>query len=78
MTCGHTSRPAAREDTESPLYGMPVIEVDRARICIVLKRSLNPGFAGVDNPLFFKKNTRMLFGDAKQSLNALVSEFKEG
>lgn len=69
--------PAAREDQASPLWGMPIIEVDRARTCIVLKRSLNPGFAGVDNPLFFKPNTRMLFGDAKATVAALVSEFKQ-
>jgi NAD(P) transhydrogenase subunit beta len=69
--------PAARDDQSSPLWGMPIIEVDRARTCIVLKRSLNPGFAGVDNPLFFKDNTRMLFGDAKASISALVSEFKQ-
>ncbi|MCG8454379.1 MAG: NAD(P)(+) transhydrogenase (Re/Si-specific) subunit beta [Spirochaetales bacterium] len=68
--------PAARMDEGSPLYGMPVIEVDRARTVIVFKRSLNPGFAGVDNPLFFGDNTRMLFGDAKASMQALVSEFK--
>jgi len=69
--------PAAREDENSPLWGMPIIEVDRAQTCIVLKRSLNPGFAGVDNPLFFKDNTRMLFGDAKASITSLVSEFKQ-
>jgi NAD(P) transhydrogenase subunit beta len=69
--------PAAREDKSSPLWGMPIIEVDRARICIVLKRTLNPGFAGVENPLFFKDNTRMLFGDAKESVSALVAEFKQ-
>ena len=69
--------PAAREDENSPLWGMPIINVDQARTCIVLKRSLNPGFAGVDNPLFFKQNTRMLFGDAKTTLAALVTEFKE-
>jgi len=68
--------PAAREDETSPLWGMPIIDVDRARTCIVLKRSMNPGFAGVDNPLFFKDNTRMLFGDAKKSIGELVSEFK--
>jgi NAD(P) transhydrogenase subunit beta len=68
--------PAAREDENSPLWGMPIIDVDRAKTCIVLKRSLNPGFAGVDNPLFFKDNTRMLFGDAKASISTLVSEFK--
>ena len=69
--------PAARDEPGSPLYGMPIIEVDRARTCIVIKRSLNPGFAGVDNPLFFKPNTRMLFGDAKEVVSALVAEFKE-
>ena len=69
--------PAARDDEASPLYGMPIIEVDQARICMVLKRSLNPGFAGVDNPLFFKDNTRMLFGDAKASISSVVAEFKE-
>ena len=68
--------PAAREDENSPLWGMPIIDVDYARTCIVLKRSMNPGFAGVDNPLFFKDNTRMLFGDAKGSIASLVSEFK--
>ena len=67
----------ARDDQSSPLWGMPIIEVDRARTCIVLKRTLNPGFAGVDNPLFFKDNTRMLFGDAKASISSLVSEFKQ-
>ncbi len=70
--------PAAREDENSPLWGMPIINVDHARTCIVCKRSLNPGFAGVDNPLFFKENTRMLFGDAKKSFQALVAQFKEG
>ena len=69
--------PAAKEDKGSPLYGMPIIEVDRARTTFVLKRSMNPGFSGVENPLFYKENARMLFGDAKASLMALVSEFKE-
>ncbi len=69
--------PAAREDEKSPLYGMPIINVDHAQTCIVCKRSMNPGFAGVDNPLFFKENTRMLFGDAKKMMHALVTEFKE-
>ncbi|MCX7819907.1 MAG: NAD(P)(+) transhydrogenase (Re/Si-specific) subunit beta [Kiritimatiellae bacterium] len=68
--------PAAREDPKSPLWGMPIINVDQARTCIVLKRSMRPGFAGVENPLFFKPNTRMLFGDAKASVSALVAEFK--
>ena len=68
--------PAAREDETSPIYGMPTIDVDRARTCIVLKRSLNAGFAQIENLLFFKDNTRMLFGDAKQSVTSLVAEFK--
>jgi NAD(P) transhydrogenase subunit beta len=68
--------PAAREDKSSPLYGMPIVEVDRARTVIVLKRSLAAGFAGIDNQLFYKDNTRMLFGDAKASLQGLISEFK--
>lgn len=69
--------PAAREDETSPLYGMPIIDVDRARTTIVLKRSMRSGFAGVQNPLFFKDNTRMLFGDAKETMQALVREFKD-
>lgn len=69
--------PAAKEDDTSPLWGMPIIEVDRARTVFVLKRSMNPGFSGVENPLFLRDNTRMLFGDAKSSVTALVSEFKE-
>ncbi len=68
--------PAARSDEGSPLYGMPVINVDKAHTVIVFKRSLNPGFAGVDNPLFFGENTRMLFGDARTSIQGLVTEFK--
>lgn len=68
--------PAAREDEESPIYGMPVINVDKARTVIVLKRSMGTGFAGIQNPLFFNQNTRMLFGDAKSSVQGLVSEFK--
>ena len=69
--------PAARTDESSPIYGMPIINVDHARTVIVLKRSLNPGFAGIDNPLFFGENTRMLFGDAKKTVQGLVAEFKE-
>ncbi|WP_319415781.1 NAD(P)(+) transhydrogenase (Re/Si-specific) subunit beta [Marispirochaeta aestuarii] len=68
--------PAARTVESSPIYGMPVINVDKARTVIVLKRSLNPGFAGIDNPLFFNENTRMLFGDAKATVQGLVAEFK--
>ena len=58
--------PAAREDESSPIYGMPVLEVDRAQHVFVIKRSMNPGFAGIQNPLFFKDNTMMIFGDAKK------------
>jgi H+-translocating NAD(P) transhydrogenase subunit beta len=68
--------PAAREDENSPIYGMPIINVDQARTVFVLKRSMASGFSGVDNPLFFGENTRMLFGDAKQSIAALVAQFK--
>ena len=68
--------PAARSQPDSPLYGMPILDVDRARHVIVMKRSMNPGFAGVDNELFYRENTRMLFGDAKKSLESLVRELK--
>lgn len=68
--------PAARHDQSSPIYGMPIINVDKARTVFVLKRSMNPGFAGVQNELFFFDNTRMLFGDAKQSIQGLVASFK--
>ena len=68
--------PAARENPQSPIYGMPIINVDKAKTTFVLKRSMAPGFAGIENPLFFKTNTRMLFGDAKDSITSLVSEFK--
>ncbi len=68
--------PAAREDENSPIYGMPIINVDEARTVFVLKRSMASGFSGVDNPLFFGENTRMLFGDAKASISAVVGEFK--
>ncbi|TGD72597.1 NAD(P)(+) transhydrogenase (Re/Si-specific) subunit beta [Mangrovimicrobium sediminis] len=67
--------PAAREVESSPIYGMPVINVDKARTVFVLKRSMASGFAGIENPLFYKDNTRMLFGDAKESISGLVREF---
>lgn len=67
--------PAAREVESSPIYGMPVINVDQARTVFVLKRSMASGFAGIENPLFYKENTRMLFGDAKESIGGLVREF---
>ncbi len=67
--------PAAREVESSPIYGMPVINVDHARTVFVLKRSMASGFAGIENPLFYKDNTRMLFGDAKESITGLIREF---
>ena len=69
--------PAALDDESSPIYGMPIIETHRAKTVIVLKRSMNPGFAGIQNALFFYPNTRMYFGDAKASIQALVAEFKD-
>ncbi len=68
--------PAAREIESSPIYGMPIINVDQARTVFVLKRSMASGFAGVDNPLFFGDNTRMLFGDAKASVQEVVNQFQ--
>jgi H+-translocating NAD(P) transhydrogenase subunit beta len=70
--------PAARHDTTSPIYGMPILEVDKAKNVIVMKRSMNPGFAGIDNELFYLDNTRMLFGDARKSLTQLIQEVKTG
>ncbi len=67
--------PAAREVESSPIYGMPVINADQARTVFVLKRSMASGFAGIDNPLFFKENTRMIFGDAKETIGNLVKAF---
>lgn len=69
--------PAALDDESSPIYGMPIIETFKAKTVIVLKRSMNPGFAGIQNALFFRPNTRMYFGDAKASIQALVAEFKD-
>ncbi|MFB3069980.1 MAG: NAD(P)(+) transhydrogenase (Re/Si-specific) subunit beta [Gemmatimonadales bacterium] len=69
--------PDARSNPASPLYGMPILDVDKARHVIVMKRSLNPGFAGVDNPLFYLENTSMFFGSAKDSVAKLVAGIKE-
>jgi NAD(P) transhydrogenase subunit beta len=70
------TNPAARSKKDSPLYGMPILEVDRARSIVVLKRSMRPGFAGVDNELYYNPNCMMLFGDAKESLNKLFTAVK--
>jgi NAD(P) transhydrogenase subunit beta len=70
------TNPAAREDPESPLYGMPILNVDASANVVVLKRSMSPGFAGIDNDLFYRPNTAMLFGDAKASVERLVAAVK--
>ncbi len=70
------TNPAAKNNKASPLYGMPILEVERAKCIIVLKRSMRPGFAGVDNDLYYNEKCMMLFGDAKDSLTRLISEMK--
>lgn len=69
--------PAARDTPSSPLYGMPILNVDKSRSVVVLKRSMSPGFAGVDNDLFYMDNTMMFFRDAKDGLNEIISEVKD-
>ena len=71
------TNPAARENEGSPIYGMPILDVDKAAQVIVLKRSMNTGFAGIDNPLFYNENTALLFGDAKESVGGVLAEVKE-
>jgi H+-translocating NAD(P) transhydrogenase subunit beta len=71
------TNPAAREQTDSPIYGMPILDVDKAGQVIVLKRSMNTGFAGIDNPLFYNENTALLFGDAKESVAAVLAQVKD-
>jgi len=68
------TNPAARLDRSSPIYGMPILDVDKARTAMVIKRSLNPGFAGIDNPLYYLDKTLMLFGDAKAFVAGIVHE----
>jgi NAD(P) transhydrogenase subunit beta len=70
------TNPAARSDPSSPIFGMPILDVDKAANVIVLKRSMKPGFAGIDNPLYDDPKTAMLFGDAKKSIDAVVSSVK--
>lgn len=69
--------PAARTDSTSPIFGMPILDVDRARTVMVIKRSLNPGFAGIDNPLYYLPNTMMLFGDAKKMALSLAEALRQ-
>ncbi len=68
--------PAARSDTSSPIYGMPILDVDKSKAVVVLKRSMNPGFAGIENHLFYEPETSMLFGDAKDSIIKLIAAVK--
>jgi NAD(P) transhydrogenase subunit beta len=70
------TNPAARSDPGSPIYGMPILDVDKAASIVVLKRSMNPGFAGIDNELYLDSKTTMLFGDAKESILKLISAVK--
>ncbi|MEE8413680.1 MAG: NAD(P)(+) transhydrogenase (Re/Si-specific) subunit beta, partial [Dehalococcoidales bacterium] len=70
------TNPAARDVTDSPLYGMPILNVDKAKAVVVIKRSLSPGFAGIDNPLFYMEKTVMFFRDGKQAFVELIDEIK--
>jgi NAD(P) transhydrogenase subunit beta len=69
--------PQARNDETSPIYGMPILDVDRAQHVFVIKRSMNPGFAGIQNPLFFNDNTMMIFGDAKKVMISLAEAVRD-
>jgi len=69
--------PAAENDPSSPIYGMPILEVGKAKMVIINKRSMRPGYAGIENQLFFQPNSSMLFGDAKDVLQQLIGQIKE-
>ena len=69
--------PIARYDQTSPIYGMPILDADKAKHVIIIKRSLNPGFAGIDNELFYDSRTSMYFGSAREKVQELVSEVKK-
>ena len=72
------TNPAARTDASSPIYGMPILDVDKAHTVMVIKRSMSPGFAGIDNPLYYLDKTLMLFGDAKHFVGSIVRELAGG
>jgi NAD(P) transhydrogenase subunit beta len=72
------TNPAARHDKSSPIYGMPILDVDKARTVMVVKRSMSPGFAGIDNELYYMERTLMVFGDAKAVVGNLVKELAAG
>src|SRR5437660_700938 len=72
------TNPAAREDRNSPIFGMPILDVDKARTVMVIKRGMSPGFAGIDNPLYYLDRTLMLFGDAKSFVGSIVREVSGG
>ena len=70
------TNPAANTNPESPIYGMPILDVDESNSVIVIKRSMNPGFAGIENELYYDDNTQMLFGDAKSAVSDITEEIK--
>jgi len=71
------TNPAARDVEDSPIYGMPILDVDKSEAVVVFKRSMGSGFAGIDNPLFYEENTEMLLGDAKSSVQEVLAAVKE-
>jgi NAD(P) transhydrogenase subunit beta len=72
------TNPAARTDQSSPIFGMPILDVDKAHTVMVIKRGMSPGFAGIDNPLYYMDRTLMLFGDAKGFVSNIVRELSGG